>query len=512
MSIIEQILRFGGRDSARAYLGQLGDNGREDQRLFPEDAERWEPFLQLLLEAIGQRYAGEDPEKPLDASVRFFITEDRMHAYGCMLPPTEGGADLGPDVFGKELQASGISAGLEQEIPLTYLAQKRYLHIFPVARGVPPQDGTDGEREDLFEPRPVFVIDQRQGKTTDFSDKKPVQLVRIGDTVCRVRPATPGTDGMDVTGRAIPCRPGVPAKLPIGANLQVSGDGLRVEATENGAVYQKEDGTIFVQTAVVRKGTLTRNDRLVWMAFIDGDIPEGIEVTSTNNVLVMGEVRGGRLVSNGSVRVLGGIREGARVEAKGQVLAPVIQDARVKAGKTVIAEEILDSEVSSGGNVYVLGGGGVIRGGAVQAAERVECLRVGSPDGGMTRFFLGCAEDLKKEIRRLTGELAECQDTLEKLRKNSLNLRMAGRSLSMGDRALLDQLTEQKKLYEGQASQTDAMLEELREQLRATRGGTLSCRELYPLTVVQIGDCAKEFTFPEQNCSIHVSGGQVVSR
>jgi len=511
MSIIDQIRRIGDRSSARALLNQLEDNQKEDRGLFPEDAERWEPFLPVLRGILEQRYAGEEPEKPLDAAIRFFVTEDRMNAYGCILPPTEGGAELGLDVFGKELQYSGISAGLEQDTALTYLAQKYYLHIFPVARGVPPEDGVDGGREDLFEPRPVFIIDEREGKTADFSEKKPVQLVRIGDTVCRIRPATAGKDGVDVTGRVLPCRPGVPAELPIGTNLQVSEDGLRVEATENGAVYRKEDGTIFVQTAVVRKGTLTKDDHLVWMAFIDGDIPEGIQVTSTSNVLVMGEVRGAQLTSNGSVRVLGGIRKGSRVEAKGQVLAPVIQDSRVKAGKTVIAEEIADSEVA-GENVYVLGGEGVIRGGAIRAAVRVECLRVGSPDGGENRFFLGGAEDLKKEIEQLTGELAEDQDTLEKLRKSILNLRMAGGALSMENRGLLDQLTEQKKLYEERVAETDARLEENRALLRAARSGTLSCRELYPLTVVQIGDRSKEFAFPEQNCNIHIYGGQVVSK
>ncbi len=84
--------------------------------------------------------------------------------------------------------------------------------------------------------------------------------------------------------------------------------------------------------------------------------------------------------------------------------------------------------------------------------------------------------------------------------------------MSLENRALLDRLTEQKKLYEERAAEADARLEEHRELLRAARSGTLSCRELYPLTQVQIGDRAGEFAFPEQNCNIHIYGGRVVSK
>lgn len=512
MALFDQLKRKStgrGRQVA-ALLEELEEKTRQDEARFPQDGPLWQPFLASLRSAL-ERYRDMEPGEPVNAAVRFYVTEDRMRAYGCFLPPLDGGEELRADVFGKELGYSGICAGLEQDTALTYLARKEYLRVFPIARGTPPQDGADGRREDLFEPRPVYVIDERAGKVADFSDKRPVQLVREGDAVCRVYPATAGRDGVDVTGRTLPAKAGIPAEVPIGANLKLSDDGSRVEATENGAVYFK-DGAFFVQTAVVRKGNLTKDDKLVWMAFIDGDVPEGIKVSSTSNVLVMGECRGAQITSNGSVRVLKGIRKGCRIEAKGQVLAPVIRNAVVKAGKSVFAEEITASEVTSGECVYVLGGEGVIQGGVVRAAESVECLRIGGEHFPKNQFQVGFSPELEEEIDRLEAEVAESQKTLEKLRKSVLKLRQGGKTLPLEERALLSQLTEQKKLYEEQTGSLEAQLHDAKARFRTARSGRVVCQEMKPVTVVQIGDRVGEFAFPESKCKIHIYGGQVVAR
>lgn len=514
MSIFDVIQQNGAvlqrRLQVTGLIGQLNDNEKEDRERYPGDAPRWKPFLGILRGAL-EGYKELSADKPIDASVRFFVTEDRMHAYGCVLPPMDGGAELSPADFGKALQKSGVTAGIDQEISLAVLAEKRYLHLFPAARGVFPEDGTDGSREDLFEPRPVFQVEEREGKTADFSQERPVQLILRGEPLCRITLPTPGREGVDVTGRKLPCRAGVPVEVSIGRNTALSEDGLRLEATENGAVYAK-DGELFVQTACVRAETLKADDNLVWLAYIDGDIPEGIKVESTNSILVMGEIRGAEIRCNGSVRAQKGIKKGAKIEAKGQILAPVIRDSQVKAGKDIFAETVLNSDVSSGGSVFVLGGEGAILGGTVRARNRVECVRIGDASRSRNHFYVGWSPELNEEIERLSEELDGTQKTLGKLRKNVLNLRMAGDALSMEKRELLGQLNEQKDLYEARADELEEQLKAAREKLRAAREGRVLCRELNPVTVVQIGDRTGEFNFPDTNCNIRVYAGQVISK
>ncbi len=491
-------------------LDQLIENEEEDRALFPQDAARWQPLLSLARQNL-ERYESMDPDKAVDAAILFYITPDGMHAYACMLPPLDGGAALRLDGFGQALQRSGITAGIDQELSLTFLLKQNSLHLVPIARGVPPQDGTDGSREYLFEPRPVFMLDGKEGESVDFSEVRPAQLLRRGDTVCNIIPPTPGKDGVDVTGRVLPCRHGVPAEVPIAHNLELSEDGLRLIAQENGAVFEK-DGLIYVQTAIVRMCTLTKDDDFVWLAYVDGDIPEGIHVESTSGILVMGEIRGAEIHSKGSVRAQKGIRKGSKIDCRGQVLAPVIEDSEIKARRDVFAGKIVNSDVFSGGSVYVTQGEGLIQGGCIQALSKIKCTQIGSPEGGQNRLALGYSPALKEEIGLLTDELNETHATLELLRKNIQNLRMAGDLLSPEKRELLHQLIEQRDLYEERAAEQGSLLREAKDKLRSNHDSQALCQRLYPVTKVTISGKTTVFSLPETHCRIRLYSGQIVSK
>ncbi len=489
-------------------VNQLLENEQEDRLLFPEDGDIWQPFLDILIDAIEEytELAGS-----VDATIKFYITKDRMAAYACMLPPVGGGEKLKPRVYGEKLRESGITSCLNDELALTYLAKNNYLHIFPIAKGVRKKDGEDGRVEELFEPRPVFRIEGQDGAPIDFSELKPVQLIRRGETVCRVHPPTDGTEGIDVTGNRTPCKKGKPIEVVPGHNMLLSDDGLRIEASENGAVFLK-DGETYVQTAIVRRGGIKQYDELVWLTYVDGDISENAKIESTSSIFVMGEIRGAEIHSNGSVRAQGGIRAGAKIIAKRQIIAPVIEDSCVKAGTDVYAEQILRSDVSSKGNVFVTGGEGTIKQSTVRAIEHIECNEVGEENGQPNEIVLGFYQELKDEINQLTDEYNDVQGVLEKLRKNILNLRMGGDSLPMEKRGLLSKLIEQRELYETRASEINASLKEAKEKRRSGLESVLVCNRLNPTATVQIGEHKNTFFYPENNCRFHLYAGNVMPR
>lgn len=489
-------------------IEKLLENERSDQKLYPEECKGWQPFLTSLRGRL-EKY--QDVYGAVDASAQFFITEDKMTAYACILPPLGGGKELKLEAFEKALEKSGVSVGINNELACKFVAKRNYLHIFPIAKGTPSTDGTDGRREDLFEPMPVFKTEGHDGVPIDFSVMRPVQLIRKGGTVSRIYPPTPGKEGVDVTGQKIPCYNGVPAEIRLGHNTQLSEDGLRVETIENGGVFEK-DGVMYVQTAIVRTGGLKADDELVWLAYIDGDIPEGIKVESTSNVVVMGEIRGADIHTSGSVRAQGGIRKGSHIVAKHQVLAPVIEESYVRAGRDIYAEEIRDSEVSSNGSVFITGGKGLIQGGTVRARYRLECKQIGIEEGGRNEVILGYSDELGEEISELTDEMEDVQSTLDKLRKNILNLRMGGERLSPEKRELLDQLVEQKDLYAERAAEISAQLKEAKGRRREGLDSEARCEKMYPFTTISIGGHTGKFAYPETNCRIHLYAGQVMTK
>ncbi len=490
---------------AANLIQQLAENEKADRAGFPEEYGKWKPFLTILNGTL-ERYAEMDADKPVDATIKFFITEDRMAAYACILPPLNGGKGLSPEEYSIELGKSGITSCINEGLALGFLERRDYLHIFPIAKGIPSRDGTDGRVEELFEPRPVFRTEGQGGEPVDFSELRPVQLIRKGETVCNVFPATKGQEGIDVTGNRLPCRDGIPVEVMAGHNMEISEDSLRIVATENGGVFQK-DGATYVQTAIVRRGDLKADDDLVWLAYIDGDIPEGINVVSTSNVVVMGEIRGAVVRSKGCVRAQGGIRKGSRIEAERQVLAPVIEDSYVRAGRDIYAGEIRKSDVVSGGNVYVTGGSGVIQGGIVHAIGNIECLEI----TGGAKFVLGFSQDLNEKIERLSVVKDEVQGSIDVLRKKILNLRKGGESLPLEKRKLLSQLVEQKEQYEELSTEIGAQLKEAKEKRRTGLDSELICKKMEPPVEVQIGEHTGRFAFPETQCRFHLYAGQVMS-
>jgi len=526
MSILDRFVQKGadiGQAGQRmmqvsAMASQLQENEQKDLARFPRDAEKMKPYYPKLREALDRyrdrnRVKTEEGFAPVNAAVKLFLSEDRMSAYVCLLPPMDGGEDISTRVFWEELHYEGVRDGIQKKLAEDYIMQKQYLRLFPIARGEEPQAGQDGAVEELFQRLPPLSIETVRDRTMDFSDRRPVVIVHKGETICRIRFPVPGVDGHDVTGRVIPCREGKDPEIPMGQNTIQSSDGTELVAKEDGVLYW-EDGKFYIQPANVLKGPVespvveSKGD-----LFVDGDVTEGGEVMASGNVFVQGMVAGGIIrATAGSVRVQSGIRENARVSASGQVQAPSIDSSTVIAGGNVYAEVIADSDVTCGGSVYVNGGRGLILGGFVKARKQIVCTQIGNVSGQPGKVAVGYFPEVVEEINELDGRLEIVRETLEKLRKSIGALRMGGETLSLEKRALLNQLTEQRGLYEEQESDFAQKRKAAKEKMRTAMSGKIICAELYPPVTVQISDRVKEFTLPETGCNIHVYAGQVVAK
>ena len=138
------------------------------------------------------------------------------------------------------------------------------------------------------------------------------------------------------------------------------------------------------------------------------------------------------------------------------------------------------------------------------------CLRVGNLAGGRSRFSVGYPPNLPETWKQLKEELAETQSTLDKLWDHVSALRRKGPRLSETERALLEQLVEQRELYTQKREALTAELRTANQALNKKTKGRIRCEKLFPFLDVQIGRLSEEVITTEENCDIHVEENKIV--
>ena len=111
--------------------------------------------------------------------------------------------------------------------------------------------------------------------------------------------------------------------------------------------------------------------------------------------------------------------------------------------------------------------------------------------------------------KRIKEELAAVQATVEKMWKPITTLRRKGVRISDQEKALLDQLAEQRDLY---MERQESLLSELKivnKALSRKSKGRIRCEKLYPYLDVQIGRLTEEIITIEEGCSIHAEDNRI---
>lgn len=128
----------------------------------------------------------------------------------------------------------------------------------------------------------------------------------------------------------------------------------------------------------VYEGTLQRNLACPRSLMIKGDIGQGVEVSVTGRLKVIGWVDPGAVVvATGHTEIIGGVKS-ATVEVDGNLYAESIVDSRIRAaGACNVLLGIRDSDVSIVGSLEVTDGG--ITGGTTVVTDRIMVQTIGEP-------------------------------------------------------------------------------------------------------------------------------------
>ncbi len=520
MSIFE---RFGSREtgekerksfhpvSYRRRFSELELSCGEANERYPEDCKIIERFVLFLKERCRARYkkALSGDLSPMRAEAQFFLSEDRMCAYACLLPPENEGADVTLEGFLGDLRYEGIRYGLlEESIPEEFA--RGYLHIFPVARGKLPQPGEDGKVTELFRRRRNMRLEVQNGSEVEFGEDVNLQPVRKGAVICLIRAPKPGADGIDVTGQKLPPPEVVSAYVPQGKNTVVGRGGQALIASVDGILYIENDQFCIHEQKIIDgnldqfQGTLQISGNL----YIGGDVDGGVDVEASGDIVINGKMGMARVRSTGgTIRVQKGVfgAEGKTfLTASGQIQTPVLEWTEADAGASVIAETISNSTIRCGGTVYAMTGRGMIVGSRIYAGDSVLCLRIGNITKDRNRFSVGYPPHVPESWDRIKAELAEAQSTIERLWPPIVALRKKGSRITDAELSILKQLMEQRELYLQRAEVLKSELKNVNKALDKKSKGRIRCEKLYPFLDVRIGRLTEEVTTIEEDCNIHV--------
>lgn len=472
-----------------------------------------ETRLRSLLESSRPK---EDSEQPLptDGALEVALSGDRMTAYVCVFPPVFNGKAITLDAAQQTLQQAGVTYGVDTTALQNALADCT-LRVLEIAHGTPSVDGTDGVLEEPFTRQALPALELAPDVFLEFDcHEYLMQPVQKEEVLCQVKIPTPAQPGHDVLGRELAVKTGITPKLSGGENTYVIGHQLVSKV--DGIVYW--DGTQF---AVKRWKILsesvsspTTNLKLKGDFYIRGDISGGASLETDGSLIIDGQILDATVTVGKNLLVRHGIHGGGQAVLKvgGQLQSPTIEEVRsAEISGHVFANEILKSTLSTDGDIFVLGGRGLVSGCNLTANTQICAKQVGETNT-QTTLSVGLHGDLVEVVAQLKEQLEKHTDALDRLRKKIINMRAASSVLSQERREEFAQMQEERKRMESQEKDLRQKLQAARQTLAASLSGKVVCQTLCAPVTVRIGNYEETLMTSSKSCNIHIYLGSIVTR
>ncbi|MDR2554175.1 MAG: FapA family protein [Fibromonadaceae bacterium] len=325
-----------------------------------------------------------------------------------LIQVTDGALSTFEDIV-EACQREGIKVELDEKT-----IEKQLISATPIettiAKGIKPTDGKDGHLDYMVDmsAKPQFIADAKED-SIDFKNSMQVTLVNVGDVLASVVPPTDGEDGMDVRGAVIKAKPGEKAKFYLGEGAEEKDDLITVTAAGTPSI---QDNVIMIRRTYVLQGDVnlsTGNITFPGTVIIHGNVTEGFEVISEENVVVNGFISGATVKAKGYIKCAGGIqgKEKNEITAGSYIAAKFISAATVTAdGDILVTKDILHSKVNCLGELRI---GGSLIGGVATALKGLECGGLGSETGVKTIVNIRThyrQEKAKEQINLVMAEVS----------------------------------------------------------------------------------------------------------
>jgi uncharacterized protein (DUF342 family) len=403
----------------------------------------------------------EEAQAPRVNRFKIAVTKDLMEVKLYPLIQVIDGALATFEDIVEACRRENIKAELDEK-----LIEKQLISAAPVetviAKGIKTHDGKNGYvnyKVDMSA-KPRFVTDQKEGDPIDYKNSMQVTLVNTGDVLADVVPPTDGENGMDVRGGVIASKPGEKAKFYLGEGVEEKDGKIIVTASGTPSV---QDDVIMIRRTYVLQGDVdlsTGNISFPGTVIIHGNVTEGFEVVSEENVVINGLISNAKVIAQGYIKCSGGIqgKDKTEIVAGSFLAAKFVSTANIVAdGDILITKDILHSKVNCLGELRV---GGSLIGGVATAFKGIECGTLGSETGAKTLVNIRTHYRQEKAKEQSNSILAEAVVIFERYRiwNKAESLNEADCQKLMEDIANLKMLIQKRQIFDSRAAKFDRMV------------------------------------------------------
>ncbi len=322
---------------------------------------------------------------------------DRRMAKLRLFPPSNEGKRISMADLMDLIKQNGIKYGIIEKNIEIALKGRIYCTDILIAKAKLPVQGRSASIEYFFDANKTSTPQMADDGSVNFHKLDMIERVKEGQLLARLTPAERGTDGTDVLG--MPLNPAKVTVLSLkhGKNIHLSDDKLEMYSDVSGNVTLVDD-TVFVSNVYE----------------VPADVgPSTGDIDYDGSVEVKGNVLTGYTVkASGDITVNGAV-EGAVLDAGGKIV--------LKRGIQGMGKGNMKAE---GDSVQVHGKRGLIAGGKVRSATRIETKTAGSSMGTQTDLEVGIDpaiidkyHAIEKEIELLSNEKEKLMQNLQILQK-----------------------------------------------------------------------------------------------
>lgn len=487
-----------------------------DARSLPYDLASLKQFLESGREIVCR--LGREDCPVINETYQITVSEDSMTAAVRFYPPSEGGQRLSFNEFLSDLKYKNIISGIQiSGMQDHFQSDGLYCTDLLVARGKEPKQGTDARIEYFFNTDLRVHPTEREDGSVDYFSLNIINHCHKGDVLARIIPETEGEYGMNIMGVRIKPREVKKAHFKYGNHIAVSEDQMELKSEVDGHVMLVDD-KVFVSDVfeVQNVDNSTGNIDFNGSVQVNGNVATNFEIHASGNVIISGVVEGAHIYAGGNIIIskgMNGMSKGT-LEAKGNIVAKFIESANVTAENGYVdAESILYSQVSAGDEIRVNGKKGLVTGGHIQAANRVEVKTLGAEMGAATIVEVGVNPKLKAEYSALQREVNELKKAIsgaQPILSNFAKRRAAGINFTAEQinyiKETIKTLETNKKLLEKKDEEVLGLQQIFDAQRKAVVKVT---GEVYPGTTIVIGDVSMAVQSSYKYCKFMRIAGEV---
>lgn len=356
---------------------------------------------------------------PENESIVVTIDPRRLYAKVRMYPNSSHGSRITVADIKNLLEQHGIRHGvLEKNLEIMHKA-RLYCTDILVARATMPVHGKDAVVTYHFDVEKTSKPAIGENGQVDFHKLDMIEPVTEGQLLATLEPADFGTPGTDVMGEEIKPRKVTVKVLKHGKHIHLSEDGLNMYSEVSGNVTCVDD-TVFVSDCYqvpADVGPSTGDIDYDGSVNVKGNVLTGYKVTATGDIYVTGAVEGATLIAGGKIVLNRGIQGMGKaiMEAGGDIISNFIESSKVTAGGKIITDAIMHSDAVAGESIEVNGKRGMIAGGSVRSAKKIETKIAGSSMGTQTELEVGIDPkiiDRYHEIEKLMEDFDDEKETI----------------------------------------------------------------------------------------------------